>query len=159
MTATCLANNPCVKPQSAFTMVELLVAIAIVGLLMAVSVPGSIRFYESIQYRQAVRDVLTTLGTARQLAIDKGKIQDVKFDPQGGKIVLNDRVDQLPRGFNLAVTTASEVNRDGRGVVRFYPEGGSSGGDIDIESPTGRGVTISVDWLMGGVSQAAYDIN
>ena len=55
-----------------FTLVELLVAIAIVGLLMAVSVPGSIRMYESMQYRQAVRGVISTLAEARQQAVDRG---------------------------------------------------------------------------------------
>ena len=63
------AHNPAGQGQSAFTLVELLVAIAIVGLLMAVTVPGSIRMYESMQYRQAVRDVLTTLpGVGRKTA-------------------------------------------------------------------------------------------
>ena len=145
--------------QSGFTMVELLVAIAIVGLLMAVAVPGSVRFYQSMQYRQAVRDVLTTLGEARHQAMDKGQAQDVGFDPDELKIQYQEDLLQLPKGFELTVTTASEVNRENLGVVRFYPEGGSTGGDIDVVSPSGRGVRISVDWLMGSVSQEAYDVN
>lgn len=143
-----------------FTMVELLVAIAIVGMLMAVTVPGSIRFYESMQYRQSVRDVLTTLGTARHRAIDLGQIQDVQIDPFSKQLILNDEVSQLPSGIELSVTTAAEVNRVGRAVIRFYPQGGSSGGDIVIETPArSRGVKISVDWLMGGASQASYDLD
>ena len=140
-------------------MVELLVAIAIVGLVMAVSVPGSIRFYESIQYRQSVRDVISLLGTARQRAIDRGRIQDVAFDPETGKVHLGQVVQQLPEKFVLSVTTAQEVNRRGVGVIRFYPEGGSSGGDIAIETHRGRGVKLSVDWLMGSVSQVSYEVN
>ncbi len=142
---------------SGFTMVELLVAITIVGILLAVSVPGSMRFYDSIQYRQAVRDVLTTLGTARQQSIDTGKAQNVAFDPGTNKIRYGDGVQSLPEDFQLTVTTAREVNRRGVGVIRFYPEGGSSGGDVSIETVNGRGVMISVDWLMGAVSQRAYD--
>lgn len=138
-------------------MVELLVAITIVGILLAVSVPGSMRFYDSIQYRQAVRDVLTTLGTARQQSIDTGKAQDVTFDPDANKIRYRDVLQRLPEDFQLTVTTAREVNRRGVGVIRFYPEGGSSGGDVAIETANGRGVMISVDWLMGAVSQRAYD--
>ena len=145
--------------HTGFTMVELLVAIVIVGLVMAVSVPSSIRFYESIQYRQSVRDVLSLLGTARQRAVDRGRLQDVAFDPQTRKISLGKKVQQLPENFALSVTTASEVNRQGVGVIRFYPEGGSSGGDVTIESQRGRGVKLSVDWLMGSVSQVSYDVN
>lgn len=145
------------RSHSGFTMVELLVAITIVGILLAVSVPGSMRFYDSIQYRQAVRDVLTTLGTARQQSIDTGKAQDVTFDPDANKIRYRDVLQRLPEDFQLTVTTAREVNRRGVGVIRFYPEGGSSGGDVAIETANGRGVMISVDWLMGAVSQRAYD--
>jgi general secretion pathway protein H len=156
---TACAQQPIRRPQPGFTMVELLVAIAIVGLLMAVTVPGSMRFYQSIQYRQAVRDVLTTLGQARHQAMDKGQAQNVGFDAERGQIQFYDDVLQLPKGFEMTVTTASEVNQQNLGVIRFYPEGGSTGGDIDVTSPRGRGVRISVDWLMGSVSQEAYDVN
>lgn len=156
---TACAQQPIRRPQPGFTMVELLVAIAIVGLLMAVTVPGSMRFYQSIQYRQAVRDVLTTLGQARHQAMDKGRAQNVGFDAERGQIQFYDDVVQLPKGFEMTVTTASEVNQQNLGVIRFYPEGGSTGGDIDVTSPRGRGVRISVDWLMGSVSQEAYDVN
>jgi general secretion pathway protein H len=142
--------------QPGFTMLEMLVAISIVGLLLAVAVPASFRFYESIQYRQAVRDVITTLASARYQAINSGRAQDVAIDPVANIIRLNDQRKQLPDGFNIAVHTAREVNREREGVIRFYPEGGSSGGGIDLERPGGSGVRISVDWLMGRVSQVAY---
>ncbi|KZX55056.1 hypothetical protein A3709_08655 [Halioglobus sp. HI00S01] len=150
-----LATNR--NPGAGFTMVELLVAIAIVGLLMAVSVPATLNFYESVQYRQAVRDVITTLGTARQRALDTGQALDVAFDPERMTFGLGDDQRPLPEGFNLGVSTAAEVNRKGIGIIRFYPEGNSSGGDVVLESPTGRGVRISVDWLLGGVSQETFD--
>ena len=89
---TACAQQPIRRPQPGFTMVELLVAIAIVGLLMAVTVPGSMRFYQSIQYRQAVRDVLTTLGQARHQAMDKGQAQNVGFDAERGQIQFYDDV-------------------------------------------------------------------
>lgn len=141
-------------------MVELLVAIAIAGMLMTAVVPSSVRLYESMQYRQSVRDVLTTLGMARHRAIDLGQVQDVQIDPSSNQVILNGDVSQLPDGIELSVTTAAEVNLDQRAVIRFYPEGGSSGGDIVIETPArGRGVIVTVDWLMGGASQARYDLD
>jgi general secretion pathway protein H len=154
-----LAEVRCRCGQSGFTMLELLVAISIVGLLLALAVPASFRFYESIQYRQAVRDVVTTLASARYQAINSGRAQDVAVDPVSGIIRFNNRSMQLPAGFRIAVHTAREVNREREGVIRFYPEGGSSGGGIDLERPGGRGVRISVDWLMGRVSQDPYAYN
>lgn len=145
------------RRQTAFTLVELMVAIAIVGLLLAATVPASMRFYESIQYRQAVRDVLGTLSAARQQAMDFGRPRDVLINTQQARVSLGDDSVYLPDGFTLSVTSASEVNRDALAVIRFYPEGSSSGGDIDIRSPAGQGVRVSVDWLMGGIEQARYD--
>lgn len=152
-----MASNSLTEAQPGFTMVELLVAIAIVGLLMAVSVPGSIKLYESIQYRQVVRDVLTLLGTARQRAVDRGRTQDVSFDLTTNTVALGEDRQQLPDDFSLSLTTAREVNRERMGIIRFYPEGGSSGGDVIIESSNGRGVMITVDWLMGGITQVSRD--
>jgi general secretion pathway protein H len=145
--------------SAGFTLVELMVALVIAALLMVAAVPASIRFYESIQYRQAVRDVISLLGSARYLAVNNGSAQDVILDPQTGELWLNDERRKLPDGINLVVRTAREINREDKGVIRFYPEGGSSGGDLDLERPGTETVRVSVDWLMGGVSHARHALN
>ena len=48
-------------------------------------------------------------------------------------------------------TSAKEVNRDGLGVIRFYHDGGASGGGIDITREGSNTVKIAVDWLVGRV--------
>lgn len=145
--------------RSGFTLVELLVAITIVGLVMTASVPASVRFYESMQYRQAIRDVITTLASARYRAINTGKAQDVLLNTETKVLRLGSDTQQLPAKFNIVVHSARELNRDTEGVIRFYPEGGSSGGEIDIAKPNRSGVKISVDWLVGRVSQEKYEFN
>ena len=149
------SNRQCQRARG-FTMLELLVVMSIVGLLLAVTVPASARFYESIQYRQAVRDVITALASARYRAINSGRAQDVIVDPGNNRLELNGEITHLPGGFEVAVHSARELNRERLGVIRFYPEGGSSGGGIDMEREDGSGVRISVDWLVGRVSQDAY---
>ena len=140
-------------------MLEMLVAISIAGLLLAVAVPASYRFYESIQYRQAVREVVTTLAAARYRAVNSGRAQDVAIDPFANTLAFNGELTELPAGLHLVVQAAGELNRERAGVIRFYPEGGSSGGGIDLERNDGSGVRISVDWLMGRVTQEAYALN
>ena len=142
-----------------FTMLELLIAISIAALVLAVSVPSTARFYESMLYRQAIRDVITTLGSARYRAVYTGRAQDVRLNPQTNVMRLNEHRSELPERFTVAVHSAAEVNREGEGVIRFYPDGGSSGGDIDLERPDGSGVKVSVDWLMGRVTNEAYVVN
>lgn len=145
------------RPAAGFTLLELLAAVAIIGVLLAVAIPASARFYESIQYRQAVRDVVTTFASARYQAVNSGRVQDVLIDPFAKAMKLNGDITQLPDDLTMEVYAAGELNRDQVGVIRFYPEGGSTGGGVDMERSDGSGVRVSVDWLLGRVSQHAYD--
>ncbi len=142
--------------QPGFTLLELLAAITIAGLLLAVSVPSTMRFYDSMQYRQAVRDVVTALASARYRAINTGRAQDVAIDPEAHRLTVGDEVTRLPPELAIAVHAAGELNRERAGVIRFYPEGGSSGGGVDIERPDGSGTRILVGWLLGRVTQERY---
>lgn len=141
---------------SGFTLVELLAAITIVGMILAASVPATVRFYESMQYRQAIRDVVTTLAAARLQAVSTGRAQDVALNPETKVLRLNNDTLQLPENFSILMHSAREVNRAAEGVIRFYPEGGSSGGEIEIAQPNGSGAKISVDWLAGRATQKKH---
>lgn len=155
--------SPChelsICPDRGFTILELLVAITIVGMVLAVSVPASAKLYQSMQYRSAVRDVVTAFSSARYEAVNSGRAQDVKINPQANELRLNDTVKNLPSELNIVVRSAGQLNEGGVGVIRFYPEGGSSGGEVDIEIPQRSGVRIYVDWLVGSVTQEKYALN
>lgn len=140
-------------------MLELLAAITIVGMLLALSVPSMGRFYESMQYRQAIRDVVTVLSSARYKAVATGISQDVAVNPQQRTVIFNEKQLLIPDALKVAVHGASEVNTASQGVIRFYPEGGSSGGGVDLERADGSGVRIAIDWLAGRVTHDAYAFN
>ena len=156
MTAMTYIKAYAPKGTQGFTILELLVAMTIVGMLLTASVPSTIRFYESMQYRKAIRDVVTTLGSARYRAVNSGKSQDVSINPETKLLVYQEHEVQIPELLTVAVHSAKEVNTDSTGVIRFYPEGGSSGGGIDLERPDGSGVRIAIDWLAGRVTHEAY---
>ena len=103
--------------------------------------------------------MVTLLQSARYAAVNTGRAQDVEVNPQTNVVRLNKKQHRMPKGFNVAVHSSSELNTRDTGIIRFYPEGGSSGGGIDLESPTGVGVKIGVDWLMGRVSQERYALD
>ena len=140
-------------------MLELLAALAIAGMVLAVSVPASIKMYESMQYRKAVRDVIGIFSSARHTAIQTGVSQNVEVYPDKKELHLNNTIKSLPKGVKLSVESSRELNQENVGVIRFYPEGGTSGGAVEIESASGRGVKVSVDWLLGRVSQEKYGFN
>ncbi|TXS90074.1 pilus assembly FimT family protein [Parahaliea aestuarii] len=142
--------------RSGFTLLELVAALAIASIVVAVAVPASVRLYDSMRYREAVRDVIGLLVSARYRAITSGQPQNVEVVPRERLVRLGGQDVRLPEGFKLAVESASELNRQDTGIIRFYPEGGASGGGVDIESPRGRGISLRIDWLMGGVTQETY---
>lgn len=134
-----------------FTLVEIVAAITVAGLVLALAVPQSIRFYESVQFRASVREVITLLKSARYAAVAQGMAKDVVVSPRERLILFGSEQVQFPENVQLAAHSAKEVNRDGLGVIRFYHDGGASGGGIDITRDDGPTIKIAVDWLVGRV--------
>lgn len=60
---------------------------------------------------------------------------------------------RLPAQTAIKLTLARDQADARRGAIAFYPEGGSSGGDIAL-SLNGRQATISVNWLTGSATCA-----
>ena len=135
-----------------FTLLEVVVALAIVAVVLAVSVPAMQNFYESSQYRGAIGDVVSLLGSARHTAIRTGSDQDVFFYPRERRISSGRANKILPEGISLEVLGSAELNQDDAGVIRFYPDGGASGGYVNVASKNGTVVQVQVDWLLGRVS-------
>ena len=135
-----------------FTLLELVVAIAIVALVLGVSAPSMQRLYQSAQYHGAVNDVVTLLSSARYSAIRKGRNEDVLINPETRIIVVGKKEQPLPKNLRVEVLGARELNREGAGVIRFYPDGSSSGGYVKLQNDSGMGVQVEVDWLLGRVT-------
>ena len=140
-----------------FTLVELLVALALVGMMVAL-VPAAIgRLRESVDYRDTVRTVTSELRTARQRAWTEGVEVRFVVDLAQGRFGLDGRVlHELPKPLQMQATVAGiEWAGPQRAAIRFLPQGGATGGSIDVLRPGGSGVRITVDWLSASVSQTA----
>jgi general secretion pathway protein H len=125
--------------------------------VLGVSAPAMQRLYRSSQYHGAVNDVVTQLTSARYLAIRSGGNEDVFINPETREITLGTNVMTLPNNLQLEVLGSWELNTDGAGVIRFYPDGGSSGGFVNLTQDNGMSVQVQVDWLLGRVSLCKED--
>ena len=140
-----------------FTLVELLVVLALMALLVAV-VPASLgRLRESVQYRDAIRTVITDMRHARQRAVSEGTERRFTVDLARRRFGAEGRPDhELPQPLQMQVVVAGiEWNAGQTGSIRFLPQGGATGGTVAIVRPSGAGVRITVDWLTGAVIQTA----
>lgn len=144
------------RAASGFTLIELVVAIAIVALLAGAVATGYPRFHEAMEYRATVRGLLAGLYGARSEALRRGG--PVAFYVDMGRQVygIGDRVvGQIPDALELRLALADRADDGrGRGYIRFQPDGSATGGSITVlRRSNGQGVRLRVDWLLGRISQ------
>lgn len=150
------------KSANGFTLVELMVVLAIAAVMVGVVLPRGARMFETMQYRDAVRQLQQAASSARFQAITKGSAMDLVLEPAAARYLVKqadqgmDDVDMsaLDADLRFAATTAGEVSPGlGLAAIRFYPHGGSTGGSMSVQRTNGSGVRLRVDWLLGRVSQ------
>lgn len=136
-----------------FTLVEMMVVLVIASLVLALVGTSISRSVSGAEMRTAARKMATSLRATRTQAI-LGKSEQVflldtenRIYTQPGKPPV-----KLPAGMNVAMTTArSELTAESVGGIRFYPDGGSTGGHVELES-NGRVYRVDVAWLTGEAS-------
>ena len=136
-----------------FTFVELLFVIMIVALALALvgtSISGSI---SGAEMRNAARKVTASLRYTRTKAILSKSEQVFHIDTENGRYTAADREPVvLPEGMNVELNTArSELTSETAGGIRFFPDGGSTGGNVRLEA-NGRVYRVNVAWLTGEAS-------
>jgi len=142
--------------QRGFTLIELLVVLAIGAMLIGLVPMAFNRLQEGSQYRDTVRALVTGLRQARQQAVTSGRTVVYQIDLNQRQFGLQDRPQRpLPSGLEVK-TMVGELDgaaANGMALIAFLPEGGSTGGSIELARPSGGGVRIRVDWLLGQITQ------
>lgn len=142
-----------------FTLLELLVVLAIGSLLVALVPPAFDRLREISQYRDTVRAMLVDLRRARQQAQSSGQVVNFRIDLPGRRFGIEGSPWQaLPAALEVRTTVGTRggvPNNAEQANIAFLPDGGSSGGTIELVRPAGGGVRLRVDWLFGQITQLA----
>ena len=137
-----------------FTLLELMIVIVIIGIVLALSPPLFSAGVTSAEQRAVARSVAQTLRFARSEAIAKRTDVGVEFN-------LEDRTFQLPGGKKGGkwpatiqldlTTTAAETVDPKHAYVRFYSDGGSTGGRVTLKVKE-REYRIDIGWLNGRIA-------
>lgn len=133
-----------------FTLVETLVVMVIAALVLALVGTSISRSVSGAEMRTAARKVAANLRYTRTQAILKKEEKVFMVDTEAKTYQAPDReLVQLPEEMNVALTTArTELTGENMGGIRFYPDGGSTGGYIELETDN-RIYKVSVAWLTG----------
>lgn len=140
--------------QRGFTLIELIVVIAIMGLLVGLVPVAYGKVRESTQYRSLLRTITADMRRARQNAQAVGQPQAFVADLNGRKVGLQGQsLHDVPQPLQIKATVGNEQLQDGMASIVFLPSGGATGGSIEIIRPNKEGTRLRVDWLSGQVTQ------
>jgi general secretion pathway protein H len=139
--------------ERGFTLVELMVVMVIIALIMGLVSTSMSRSISSAEARSATRKLVANLRYTRVRAIveKSEKVFMVNVDERSYQAPGRKEV-SLPEEVDLTLTTArSEMTSENVGGIRFFPDGGSTGGHIEL-IVNGREYRINVAWLTGEAS-------
>jgi general secretion pathway protein H len=139
--------------EAGFTLVEILVVIAILGLMTTLILSNGMPVSPAVHGRAVAQAVSGALRQARSEAMASNRSVSFTLDVANHVFQLSGGpTEHIPPDLQLSLLTSEdEVMSDEKGRIRFDPDGGSTGGRISI---TGGGQVwqVGVDWLSGHVT-------
>lgn len=136
-----------------FTLVELLVVLAIISLLLAFTPAAFNRMMPGLEVQSASRQLAASMRSARSAAIRDNAEVTLTLDLEA-RVYRLDQLGQeqaIDEAIEVSMLTArSELEGEQTGRIRFYPDGTSTGGRVTFAGG-GAAYDILVDWLTGRV--------
>lgn len=130
--------------------------LTLIGMLVVLVAPMAVRSLPAMKLRTVAEELRGSLRAARGTAIRQNRESWVVIDLNVNtyRRAAEQSETTLPSGLRMEMTVArSELIESGRGRIRFYPDGTSTGGEVRLMSET-RTLNVKVDWFDGSVSVA-----
>jgi general secretion pathway protein H len=141
-----------------FTLLELLVVITIMGLAMLAAPRLGGAWANGAKDRAAVQELGAALSRARFMAVAMRNPVEILFDLKSGTWRTNPAGPhgRLPNvGISVLGIDGAAAQNASTSAIRFYPDGGSSGGTVVLDMPGTRNgqaqTRIATDWLSGRI--------
>jgi general secretion pathway protein H len=138
---------------SGFTLLELLMVMAIMAFIATLVVVQVVGRLDSVKIANAGKDIAAAMRYTRGQAMLTQEAQAVLFDMEKKSYTAPGKeAVTLPKEMDILLYTAdSEIASAKSGSIRFYPDGGSTGGAVTLKS-NGREWKVLVGWLTGDIS-------
>ena len=135
-----------------FTLIEIMVVVALIAVLTGVIAAVISGGLGSARVRAASKDLVAALRSTRAMAVVQRESQVLVLDVERRAYQAPGRDwVELPKDMEMSMLTAADEQLDeGKGQIRFFPDGSSTGGNIELS----RGEAlwrIEIGWLTGEV--------
>ncbi len=141
--------GPLLRSDKGFTLLELMVVLVLVGLLSSlvfVSISGGL--FRSDE-RRFVKDFSNGLFRARNASLGRGDTVPFLIDGEERRFsVGGTRWQEIPESVQVEGEGVTRMNKGIYGIL-FFPDGSSSGGELDLKLEEGGTARIYVDKLLG----------
>lgn len=128
------------KADSGFTLMEMLVVLALLAVVAGIALPVARRQNDGVALRATAHQLAAHMRTARGAAIRDSAEKTLVLDAGGRRYWVEGvtKVQALAKGVELRVA----------GALRFYPDGTSTGGTV-VLAGGGSAAEITLDTLTG----------
>lgn len=157
-----------------FSLLEVIVVLVLLSLSFALVAPSLSRFSKSVELKAAAKKVAAILRYYRSEAIHQGKVYQVLFDSDLTQVKVQPVESEgeeepekkegtsgtstpiafaLPAGVQMKELKIESTQYPcDLPAIEFYPNGGSNGGDILLDTENQKGFRIKVNFLTGSVA-------
>ena len=139
--------------QAGFTLIELLVVTVIMVMAYSLAAPLVSSGVTSTELKAAARQLAAGLRKVRSEAVAQRRETLLTVDLHARRFQLSgdQRLYRFPKDVEVKLFTAqSELVNASAGSIRFFPDGGSTGGRITLTARD-RKYDVDVNWLTGQV--------
>jgi general secretion pathway protein H len=137
------------------SLLELLIVLSLMALAAALVIPLFGGGVSQTELRKAAREVAAGLRAARTEALvnRRDALLALDLEHRTFRVDRDPRIHALPSGIAMKLFTAQADLGETTGAIRFFPDGGSTGGRVTLAAGE-RKFDVDVDWLTGRVSIA-----
>jgi prepilin-type N-terminal cleavage/methylation domain-containing protein len=158
--------TPYPMTQRAFTLVELIIVLAVVGVLAGIAVPRYANFLTRRRVEAAANRIIVDLALAQRQARLTGTSQEVKFDITRNTYRLANFADPDHAGvaYEAALwdqpyqTSIISAEFDGDAILAFDAYGAPDSGGTVVVRAGDRQITINVDAFTGRASVTGFQV-
>lgn len=147
------------KAIAGYSLLEILIVLTILALISGLTPVAYSTIAPALQTRELATEMAALLRDAQSRALHEGQDVTVFIDIDNRRVWFEGEDTETTWSDKIsvvAIVAASQQRSESIGGIRFFSDGGSTGGRLRFLS-NGREYNVDVDWLLGVVQVTRLD--